>query len=92
MPALFTRISTRRNAFFPSEKRRSMSAGLAMFACTATAFPPGLDLGHDLVGALLAGSVIDDDGSAGGGELHGNGSANAFGCPRHDCDLARKLR
>jgi hypothetical protein len=47
--------------------------------CTAIGLAAlGCDLRDNLVGALLAGCVIDGDGSASGGELDGDFGADAL--------------
>ncbi len=66
-----------------------MSACLETSPCTATAVPPRLaDFVDHLVGARFAGGVVDHHGRAVGGELPGDGGADALGGTRHDRDLA----
>ena len=85
-------MSSRPNAFFVSAKRRldvGLLGDVGLHGDGLAALAG--DLGDDAVGPLLAGGVVDDDGGPLGGQVLGDGGADALGRPGDDRDFAREF-
>ena len=70
----------------------SAPSALGNVSCNGHGLAAGRsDGGDDFICAGLTGGVIDDDGSAFGGERLGDGGSDAFGGAGNDCDFTFEL-